>query len=152
LLRLVIMRSRVSVVLAIVFAAACASSGNRSDSPPVTVQVTPLNERSDVYYFSGPIALQFQVAVANPTNETLTLRRLELQTFGSGAFVLRSSSPMNVTVKPKGTTTVTISVWGRALGGFLHSNEPVSLRTTAYFDGAHGAFVKISQEMLQPAG
>ena len=130
-------------------AAACASSNNQSDSP-VTVQIAAVDQPSNVFYFAGPIALRFQVVVNNPTDETLTLRRLDLQTAGSGAFILHSSSPMNVTIPPKQTTAMTISVWGRALGGYLHSNEPVILRSTVFFNGPRGSFVKINQGMMQP--
>lgn len=139
----------VFVLLALTLAA-CASTPRNDSSSPVAVQITPLNQSADIFYFPGPISLQYQVAVSNPTDDTLTLRRLDLQSSGSGAYVIHTSSPLNVTIKPNGTTAVTVSTWGRSLGGFLHQNEPVILRATAYFNGPRGAFVKIIQGMQQP--
>lgn len=150
LLRRGIMRKTVLLLLTLALAAACSSTPRNDSSSPVAVQITPLNQSADVFYFPGPISLQYQIAVSNPTDNTLTLRRLDLQSSGSGAYVVHTSSPLNVTIKPKGTTSVTVSTWGRSLGGFLHQSEPVILRATAYFNSPNGAFVKIIQGMQQP--
>ena len=112
--------------------------------------ITPLNQSADVFYFPGPIGLEYQVAVTNPTADSLTLRRLDLQSSGSGAYVIHTSAPLNVTVKPGGVTSVKVAAWGRSLGGFMHQTEPVILRATAYFDSPHGPFVRIIQGMQQP--
>ena len=127
------------------------SAASRSDAPPVAVEITPLNQNSDIFYFAGPVSLQFRVSVANPTNEPLTLRRLDMRTEGPGAYVLRATgTPMRVLIAPKTTTSVTISVWGRALGGYLRQNEPVTLQTTAFFDSPSGSFVKLGNHVIQP--
>jgi hypothetical protein len=146
------MRSKIVIALCtVLLSAACASSGNRADAPAVTVQLTPVNQSSDIFYFPGPIALQYEVSITNPTDEPLTLRRMDLHTEGGGAYFLRTSStPMNVTVKPRGTTTFGISAWGRSPGGYLRSTEPVTLRTTSYFGSPKGDFVRINTQMIQP--
>jgi hypothetical protein len=125
---------------------ACASS-QQSSGPPVTVQLTQLGGSSNIFYFPGPVNVQFQVAVNNPTNQEVTLRRLDLRTEGSGAYALRTSgTPMNVKIAPKSSATFTVSAWGQARGGYIASTEPVSLFATAYLDGPGGAFVKLVHE------
>ena len=134
---------RIRIILLVLLAAACASTPQES-GPPVTVQLTQLNGSSNVFYFPGPVNIQYQVAVNNPTDQAVTLRRLDLRTEGFGAYALRTSgSPMNVKVAPKSTATFTVSAWGQSRGGYLASTEPVSLYATAYFDAPGGTFVKL---------
>lgn len=144
------MRSTALVVLSILFVA-CGTTASRSDAPPVAVQITPLNQNADIFYFRGPVNLQFRVTVTNPTDEPLTLRRLDMRTEGPGAYVLRANgTPMRVTIAPKSTASVTVSVWGRSLGGYLRQNEPVTLQTSAFFDSPRGSFVKLGNNIIQP--
>jgi hypothetical protein len=127
--------------------AACASTP-KDGGPPVTVQLQQLNGSSNIFYFPGPVNVQYQVAVNNPTDQTVTLRRLDLRTEGEiGAYGIQTSgSPMNVKIAPKSNATFTISAWGRSRGGYIASTEPVSLYATAYFDSPGGNFVKLVHE------
>ena len=144
------MKSAVSALVAGLFLVACASS-NQTKGPNVTVQLQPLGTVSNIFYYRGPINVQYRVAVTNPTNQPLTLTRLDLQTIGSGAYALRANgTPMNVKIAPNGTTEFTISVWGYARGGYLASSEPVTLRGTAYFQGPSGSFLKLFNENISP--
>jgi hypothetical protein len=61
--------------LAFLFAA-CASS-QQSSGPPVTVQLTQLGGSSNIFYFPGPVNVQYEVAVNNPTDQAITMRRLD---------------------------------------------------------------------------
>jgi hypothetical protein len=132
---------------------ACSSSGSRSDTPPVSLQLGLVNAPANILFFPGSVNLQFALAVQNPTDETLTLRRLDLRTIGSGSFFMRTSgTPFNVQIKPHATTTVTLSAWGNSRGGYLAQDEPIDMQVTAYFDSAKGPFVKLSQQMLSPGG
>src|SRR5438128_2567537 len=115
-------------VLGLLILAACGSSQQNS-GPSVAIHLVPLSTSSDIYYFSGPINLQYQLSIANPTNQQIKLRRLELQTIGSGAYAIRNTSnTMNVTIPPNSTSTFTISVWGYSRGGYMRSTEPVTIR------------------------
>ena len=137
-------------VLGLLFLVSCSSS-QQSSGPNVAIHLVPLNASSDVYYFSGPINIQYQLAVANPTSQPIKLSRVELQTIGSGAYVIRNtSSPMNVTIPPNSTSTFTISVWGYSRGGSLRSTEPVTIRGIGYFDAPSGAFIKMFTENISP--
>ncbi len=123
------------VLLALVAALGCASS-QQDSGPSVTVRIAPLDTNNDMFYFRGPIGLRYAVEVTNPTDQTITLRRLDLRTpAGGGAYVLRAdSTPMNVKVAPKANATFSISTWGQSRGGYLYSGEPVVIQGTAYFD------------------
>jgi len=137
-------------VLALLFLVSCSSS-QQSSGPSVAIHLVPLNTSSDVYYFSGPINIQYQLAVANPTSQPIKLSRVELQTIGSGAYVIRNtSSPMNVTIPANSTSTFTVSVWGYSRGGSMRSTEPVTVRGIGYFDAASGPFIRMFTENISP--
>jgi hypothetical protein len=111
------------------------------------VKVSQINAGSNTLYIGGPVNVQYQVAVTNPTNEEVTLKRLELRTEGPGAYELRNTGfPMNVKVAAKSAATFTIAAWAQARGGTMAAGEPVSLFANAYFDSPSGAFVKLVHE------
>ena len=144
------MKSIVSALAVSLLLAACASS-TQSSGPNVTIQLEQLNSANDIFYFRGPVNIQYRVVITNPTNQALTLTRLDLQTLGSGAYSLRTNStPMNLKVAPNATTAYQISVWGYARGGYLSSTEPVTVRGTAYFNGPSGSFVLAAAPGLAP--
>ena len=148
------MRSAVSVLAAAVLLAGCASSSTMSSGPDVKVHLDQVAGPPDVYYFAGPVNIQYRVAIENPTDEPVTLTRLDLQTLGVGAYSLRAgSTPMNLKVPAKSTANYMISVWGRANGGYLNAGAPVTLRGTAYFQGdsTKKAFVKLFTENIAPS-
>jgi hypothetical protein len=139
--------------LAVLLLSACASSSatRARNASEVTVHLAPLNTQPDVLYYAGPINLQFQLSITNPTNQPLALRRVDLETFGSGAFTLRTSGPpMNLKVPPGGTTNYVISVWGRSRGGYLAASEPVTIRGVAYFDSPSGPLLRTFNENIWP--
>jgi hypothetical protein len=148
------MKSAVSVLFAAVLLAACASSDQTSSGPNVSVQLRQVNTPTDVFYFSGPVALQYEVDVTNPTPDPLTLERLDLSSVGPGAYSVRTSgTPMNLKVPPNSTARFMISVWGRARGGYLAASEPVTIRGTAYFrdEATRKPFVRIFTENVIPS-
>src|SRR5205085_11366195 len=139
------MQRRFALLATLLFAA-CAST-SQENGPPVTVRLAQLGGTSNIFYYPGPVNVQYQVTVDNPTDQPITLRRLHLRTEGFGAYALRTTgTPMNVKIAPKSTATFTISAWGRASGGYIASTEPVSLFATAYFAAPSGTFVKLVHE------
>ena len=139
------------LILAALFIAGCASS-NQSSGPDVQLALVQQGLSPDIYYFSGPISLQYQLLVTNPTNQPITLKRLDLQTEGQGAYYVRTSGTMNLLIPPNSTTTRDIYVWGSSRGGYLTAGEPVTMRMSAIFDDGSGkAFAKIAiQNLRQP--
>jgi hypothetical protein len=140
------------VFLSALLVVACASSKQPS-GPEVAVRMAQTNASNDVFYFAGPVSIQYQLAITNPTNQPLTLERLDLQTIGPGAYSLRTAAtPMNLKIPPNGTSVFNIAVWGRSRGGYLTATEPVTVRGTAYFRGPSGTFVRIFTENLSQMG
>lgn len=134
-------RAAVAVVFALL--AAC-SSNPASEGPPIGLELAIVNTPTNVLYFAGPVNLQFQVTLSNPTDQPVTLRRLDLRTTGSGSFFMRATgTPFHVEVKPHASTTVTMSAWGNSRGGYLAADEPLTLQATAYFDSPKGPFIRM---------
>jgi len=127
-------------------------ASSSSDTPNINVHLEQVSMPADTFFFRGPINVQYQLTVSNPTGETVKLRRLELSTIGPGAYFLHTgATPISRTIPPNGTTTITLSAWGRASGGDLRSEEPVTVRGIAYFDTTHGhGFLRQFVETFRP--
>lgn len=138
---------------AILLLASCASSSpspmTSSTADAVQVHLAQTSASADTYYFRGPIPVSFQLTVTNTTNQPLTLKRLNLSTTGPGAYSLRTGdSTLNYSIPANGTTTISLSAWGRSAGGFLRGGEPVNIRGIAYFDGPNGGFARQFTEYI----
>ncbi|HXH39617.1 MAG TPA: hypothetical protein VNN08_13380 [Thermoanaerobaculia bacterium] len=127
-------------------------ASSSSDAPKIDIRLAQTSMPVDTFYFRGPVSLQYQLTIANPTSQQVTLRRLDLSTVGPGAYSLRTgATPITRTIRPNGTTTITLSTWGRASGGDLRSEEPVTVRGIAYFDTPNGrGFVRQFIETFNP--
>ena len=126
-------------------AVACASSAK--DDSPVTVSIANVNVIGDLR-FAGPISTRFRVEITNPTNEPVTLRKLEIHTASPVAFSVRVMTPFTHVVGAGETIEVELNGTGTSAGGRLADEEPVTLRGTADFDSPHGAFVKLFGETV----
>lgn len=131
--------------------AACASGGS-SDNVPVEMQLSGANLSGSTLYFPGPVPLNFTLAVRNTGTEPITLQSLDLRNIGPGAFGLRSGSvPVNRTIAPGATETLTLSTWGYSRGGYLSAQEPVTVRAVGTFHTPSGkTFLKLINENLVP--
>ena len=118
---------RALVVVAIAMLAGCASTpADSAGAPPLQVSLLQrgTSPASDVFYFRGPVNIQYDLAVKNPTNEQYTLRRLDIQSIGQGAYRIRTGAQsMNQRISPNGTTSVHLSTWGQSTGGFMSSGS-----------------------------
>ncbi len=144
------MKSALSVFGILVLLAGCGSS-TLSSGPDVQLHLEQVAGPPDVYYFAGPVNIQYRVSITNPTPDPMTLTRLDLQTLGPGAYSLRTAAtPMNLKVPPNSSASYLISVWGRANGGDLHAGAPVTIRGTAYFqsDATKKGFVRLFTENI----
>ena len=135
-------------VLALAVLAACASA---PATPEVSVALAQVSGSRDMFFFAGPVNIEYEVTVTNPTNEPVTLRRLDLKTVGTGAYTLRTpSQPLQVTVRPGMVSVVRVSANAISRGGNANSAEPVTVRGTAYFDAPSGAFTRVFNESFTP--
>jgi hypothetical protein len=131
--------------------AGCASSAG-SSGPNLDIHLEQASDVPDMFYFRGPINLQYRLIISNPTGTPVTLRRLDLRTLGPGAYSIRTgSTPITQTIAPNGTTSVALSAWGQSSGGYMRSAEPVTVRGVAYLDTPDGhAFVRQFVETFRP--
>lgn len=145
------MRNRAFAVTLLLFAVGCAS-GNDPNAPQVPIDIEQLSGGSGAYFFAGPVAVQYRLAVANPTSEPLTLARLQLQTIGTGAYILRgTTTTLNLHLAPGETKTFDVNVWGDAPGGRVYSESPVTVRGVAYFDRPNNAhFLRLFNKIINP--
>jgi hypothetical protein len=112
-------------------------------APAVGVHLVQATSPTDTVYFRGPVTVQYQLTITNPTNAPITLTRMNLQSMGPGAYTLRTGNANVKTVIPaNGSTTLQLSAWARARGGFLRSSEPVNIHGILWFRGPTGNFVK----------
>jgi hypothetical protein len=122
--------------------AACSSTAQRN-APPIALELGIINPPTNLLYFAGPVNLQFQVTLSNPTDETVTLRRLDIRTLGGSLYLRAPTTPYNVEVKPHASATATLTAWGSSRGGHLAADEPIHFQVTAYFDSPKGPFVRL---------
>jgi hypothetical protein len=116
-----------------------------NDAPAVQAELVQLdNPGLDMFAFRGPVNVQYQLTVSNPSvDESITLRRVSLRTQGGGAYRLRAEDPIKVVINPDSTVTVNLSAWGTASGGFMRSNIPVDMNVQLWFERQNGkSFVK----------
>ncbi|MGA8808299.1 MAG: hypothetical protein WB973_10515 [Thermoanaerobaculia bacterium] len=138
------MRLKMAAAILVVGLLGFASSSRGAEAPKLDIQLRQASTPGDVFYFRGPVNLQYQLAIKNPSNEPLTLRRIDLSTMGPGAYSLRTgATPISRTIPPNSAVAINLSAWGQSAGGFLRSEEPVTIRGVAYFDSpGHKSFVK----------
>jgi hypothetical protein len=135
------------MLFAALLLAACASSKNNATIIKPEIELVQLQAPVDVGYATGPTQIQFGVRVANRSAEPITLRRIEIQSVGSGSYQLRKEFfPYNEQIAPDGFTTVTF--WAHGYGyatdrGRTPSAEPVNIRGIIYFDSPAGSFHQI---------
>jgi hypothetical protein len=91
---------------------------------------------------TGGIPVKFQMRVENKANQAITLKRVDIQSVGSGAYDLGPASrPFQQVIPPDGSAVVEFfmpaNVSDVTVSG---ANGPVTLRATARFDSAVGQF------------
>jgi hypothetical protein len=138
-------------VALLLLAAACATGRNSGKGPDLQMHLVQTAPIPDVFYFGGPVSVQYQLQIENPTDQRVTLRRIELGTESAGAYRLRTSATVvNLPIPPGARVTVPISAWAYARGGYLSAEEPVSVRTVGWYEGPSGKFTRTAIDMLRP--
>ena len=134
--------------LALVFAAACASSANDPSRPKVNIEEV----EAPTYAAAGPFDIQYQLQITNPSSQPITLRRVELATTGGPAAYSLGRQPyvFKATIAPG--TTGTVNFWAHAYANYYpgdpNSSQTVSLRGVAIFDTPNGAIQQVFMKVL----
>jgi hypothetical protein len=144
------MKRSCAFLFAVLLLAGCASSvDDDPNAPKITLHLQQVDDGANSYTFAGSVNVQFVLTAANTTKETVTLNRIEVRTISSGAYSIPpTSTSLNLKLEPGQGLRTQLSLWGYARGGRLYSEEPVTLRGTAYMTGPSGAFVKLFTEYI----
>jgi len=134
-------------LLSVLLLAACASSKKDAAILKPEIDLVQLQAPVDVGYATGPTQIQFGARIANRSAEPITLRRIEIQSIGSGSYILRKEFfPFNEKIAPDQFTTVTFWAHGYGIAtdrGRTPSAEPVNVCSILYFDSPVGSFHQI---------
>jgi len=143
---------RIFVLPLLLAALACAHQKDIGIIRP-EINLVQLQAPVDVGYATGPTQIQFEVRVANRSSEPITLKRIEIQSVGSGSYALRKEFfSYNETIKPEQFTSVKFWAHGYAFAtgrDRMPSSEPVNLRGVIYFESPVGNFQQIVTRYIQ---
>lgn len=140
------MRRAASIVL--LFIAGCASSRSSGNDPEIRLVQT--SEVAEVARnVPGSIPVAFRLTIRNTQQAPLTLKRLELQSIGEGAYSLNPLTRSYDQVIQPGAEQ-SFDVWGSAYVSptILGANGPVTIRAIAQFDAASGSFQTVVMRQL----
>ena len=110
------------------------------------IQIQQLNNLPNFYnQMTGPVSVNFRVAIHNIAPEAITLYQLRLESLGAGGgFSLQPTErPFNKIIQPDGISTVEMWAPANADDTVLGPNGPVTLRTIAFFHSRLGSSQKI---------
>jgi hypothetical protein len=132
------MRNLILAATVLTLASACASNPK---IPRPEIGIVELRGPSSMGNPSGMIEVQFEIQVKNIAGDPITLRQVDIQSVGDGAYVLRREVQIfNLTIPPGQVGTATFWVRALARGNTLSQDEPVSVHGVAKFDSAQGPF------------
>lgn len=139
---------------ALLIAAGCAtSSGTSGPEPEINIyQISrvPVGTQHDI----APMSAQFVVQVKNTLPEPLTVRRVEVQSIGGGAYTLPSySQAFNEIIAPGATHRVSLWAPGAVtMNTTLGANGPVTLRLAVEFEAGGKKFQKVEVQNVGTMG
>jgi hypothetical protein len=137
---------RRALVVGLLFVlSACGTTRNANVLPP-EVAIRQTFGPADQGATEGPIRVEFELAIANQSSEELRLKRIEIESLGTGAYVLRRETIyLNEVVEPVGQKAVRFWARGFARAGTYRAGigEPVTVRAIAHFETDMGPLRKI---------
>lgn len=93
---------------------------------------------------TGGISINLRLTVRNPSQETITLKRVDFVTVGQGAYTVPGASrPFGTAIGPDKTVELNTWVPAESDGSIIGNNGPVTMRVTAFFGSDIGQFRKV---------
>lgn len=146
------MRKSLVALAVLTFAVSCAAT--RSDSGLGNTKVAVVKPEIALAQISsiphaarhveGGIPVHFALRVSNRFGEPITLKSVNLQSVGVGAYEVSSTRPFQTKIQPDAEETV--EFWMPAnvsTSTIVGVNGPVTLRATLYFDSPVGQFQEV---------
>jgi len=137
---------RNAIGLCVLFLAACASRGSKAPValPEITIVQTG-GVANAARHVTGPIPVRYAVRVQNRAKEQITLKNIQLQSLGDGAYRIGPvSRPFNAAIAPE--TYEDVEIWANAIVDFstiTGANGPVTLQVILQFDSPLGKFQNV---------
>lgn len=105
-------------------------------------------------HMQGAVPIRYRIRVANRSSQTITLKRVGMQSIGYGAYSIAPTS-QSVALKVDPDNSQSVDVWVPANVDFdttLGANGPVSIRLTLQFDSPVGQFQEMVVRQVSAAG
>ena len=149
------MRKSTLVLAAFVILSATACASMKSDSglgrarvnvikPEILISQTS-EMPAAARHVQGAIPIQYAMRVANRSAETITLKRVTVQSMGMGAYRIDATGrPFDTLIQPDEYQIVEFWVPANVVDNtIMGANGPVTLRATLYFDSPVGQFQEV---------
>jgi hypothetical protein len=128
------------------------ASGKKVKILEPELQFVQITGPADTMYQTGAIEVQYGMRIANRSSEAITLKRVQIETIGSGGpyAVPRELYFVTRTFAPGEFADVTFWAHAVATGNrySIDAQAPVTVRGIAYFESPAGAFRKVFVESL----
>jgi len=126
------------IVLTLLVVAGCATSTATSHSD-VELRIEQLPDAGFAVEDRGAMSVAYQATVRNRSAETLTLRKIEMQTSGRSPYSLRDEPvTLNETIEPGKEAVVNFTMWSISKGKRTSAHEMVWVTGAAYFESGKG--------------
>lgn len=141
------------VALALVLLAGCASGTAKVDpkvEPKFNVRVLAVPEARPGS--ANPFATIIEVDVANPSSQTLILRKIDVASFGQGRYtVIPASQTFGGEIGPRQQEDFAVRVYVRAEQTLTNEEEPLMMRVLFFFESPEGAFRRTYVQRINPS-
>lgn len=130
----------------------CATSTNASSPVEGEVRIEQLPDAGFAVEERGALSIAYQMSVQNRSADTMTLRKVEMQTIGRSPYTLRKEPvALNATIEPGQEGLVTFTMWSYSQGQRSEVRSVVWVSGILYFDTAKGSFTKaFTQSFREP--
>lgn len=139
------MRHRTTIITTLAVALVCltaapALAAGKAQLLQPTLEIEQVGGLPAMTQHTGPVVVQYEVTVHNPSQEPITLQRVELRTVNPvSSYRLRyESRPYDVKIDAGSSAVVTFTALATARGGLVGSQTPVNLNGSAVFSSAEG--------------
>ena len=144
--------------LLLIGCASAAPQQQQSTTAPLKepeIKITQLSNVAEAArHISGALSVQYQVHIGNPSNVPITIKRIDVNSIGNGAYTLRpSSNPFNQTLQPG--HAVALTFWAPAFIDDVTisgANGPVTIRVAVQYDTPAGSAQTIAVQQVHASG
>ncbi|HJT18010.1 MAG TPA: hypothetical protein VJ853_11500 [Thermoanaerobaculia bacterium] len=119
------------------------------------IQIAQLSNVADAArHMTGPLSVQYQVHIGNPANVPITIKRIDVNSIGTGAYTVRpTSNPFNQSLQPG--HAVALTFWAPAFVDdvtIAGANGPVTLRVAVQYETPNGTSQAIAVQQVHASG